>query len=172
MRINGQCHCGKIELEGTVDEANVMVFPLCGLSGFKRRLTEQLFFVKVKTLKLKKGRAKEYIKTTAESGNKRIQAFCGECGSQLYGCDLDRGGYNVLIGCLDQPDSLSVLSNIYLEHLHKNGYIIWTVAHGLKEALTAKPCDIGRNQFVKIYKHLRKAFLGVHVGDYKPCIIV
>ena len=75
MRINGQCHCGKIELEGTVDEANVMVFPLCGLSGFKRRLTEQLFFVKVKTLKLKKGRAKEYIKTTAESGNKRIQAF-------------------------------------------------------------------------------------------------
>ena len=30
-----------------------MVLPLCGLSGFKRRLTEQLFFAKVKTLKLK-----------------------------------------------------------------------------------------------------------------------
>ena len=68
--------------------------------------------------------------------------------------------------------TVSVLSNIYLEHLHKNGYIIWTVVHGLKEALTAKPCDICRKQFVKIYKHLRKAFLGVHIGDYKPCIIV
>ena len=71
--------------------------------------------------------------------------------------------------------TVSVLSNIYLEHLHKNGYIIWTVVHGLKEALTAKPCDIGRKQFVKIYKHLRKVFLGVHdsvcphpIGDYKP----
>ena len=35
MRINGQCHCGKIELEGTEDEANVIVLPLCGLSDFQ-----------------------------------------------------------------------------------------------------------------------------------------
>ena len=71
-------------------------------------LQRQLFFAKGQDFKIKfKGRAKEYIKTTAESGNKRIQAFCGECGSQLYGCDLDQSGYNVRIGCLDQRDSLS-----------------------------------------------------------------
>ena len=107
---------GNIELEVTVDEANVMVLPLCGLSGFQRQplpLQEQLFFAKVKTLKLEKGRAKEYIKTTAESENKRIQEFCGECGSQLYGCDLDRNGYNVRIGCLDQCDSLSPVKHVF-----------------------------------------------------------
>ena len=84
------------------------------LSGFQKQpFTKQLFFAKVKTLKLKKGRAKEYNKTTAESVNKRIQAFCGECGSQLYGCDLDRSGYNVRIGCLDQGDSLSPVKHIF-----------------------------------------------------------
>ena len=114
MRINGQCHCGKIELEGTVDEANVMVLPLCGLSGFQRQPLpyRAVVFCKGQDFKIK-GRAKEYIKTTAESGNKRIQAFCGECGSQLYGCDLDRSGYNVRIGCLDQRDSLSPVKHIF-----------------------------------------------------------
>ena len=142
MRINGQCHCGKIELEGTVDEANVMVFPLCGLSGFKRRLTEQLFFVKVKTLKLKKGRAKEYIKTTAESGNKRIHAFCGECGSQLYGCDLDRGGYNVRIGCLDQRDSLSPVKHIFGTSAQKWVHNLDGCPWFKRGSNSEKPCDI------------------------------
>ena len=118
MRINGQCHCGKIELEWTVYEGQCDGLPLCGLSGFQRQptLTEQLFFAKVKTLKLKVKigrRVHQDNGSTAESGNKRIQAFCGECGSQLYGCDLDRSGYNVRIGCLDQRDSLSPVKHIF-----------------------------------------------------------
>ena len=81
---------------------------------FSGALTEQLFFAKVKTLKLKvKVGRKSTSRTTAESGNKRIQAFCGECGSHLYGCDLDRNGYNVRIGCLDQRDSLSPVKHIF-----------------------------------------------------------
>ena len=76
--------------------------------------TGAVVFCKGQDFKIKdKGRAKEYIKTTAESGNKRIQAFCGECGSQLYGCDLDRSGYNVRIGCLGQGDSLSPVKHIF-----------------------------------------------------------
>ena len=55
MRVNGQCHCVKIELEWTVYEGQCDGLPLCGLAGFLRQptLTEQLFFAKVKTLKLK-----------------------------------------------------------------------------------------------------------------------
>ena len=53
MRINGQCHCGKIELEGTVDEANVTVLPLCGLSGFKRRPYKAVVFCKGQDFKIK-----------------------------------------------------------------------------------------------------------------------
>ena len=115
MRINGQCHCGKIEFEGTVDEANVLVCHCVDCQVFSGALTEQLFFAKVKTLKLKvKVGRKEYIKTTPESGNiKRIQVFYRERGSQLYGCNLARSGYNVRIGCLDQRDSLSPVKHIF-----------------------------------------------------------
>ena len=114
MRVNGQCHCVKIELEWTVYEGQCDGLPLCGLSGFQRGPYRAVVFCKGQDFKIKgKGRVKEYIKTTAESGNKRIQAFCGECGSQLYGCDLDRSGYNVRIGCLDQRDSLSPVKHIF-----------------------------------------------------------
>ena len=53
MRINGQCHCGKIELEGTVDEANVMVLPLCGLSDFQRIPYRTVVFYKGQDFKIK-----------------------------------------------------------------------------------------------------------------------
>ena len=121
MLINGQCHCGKIEFEGTVDEANVMVCHCVDCLVFSgKTLTEPVVFCKGQDFIIKgKGRAKEYIKTTAESGNKRIQAFCGECGSQLYGCDLDRSGYNVRIGCLDQRDSLSPVKHIFVTSAQK-----------------------------------------------------
>ena len=36
IRINGQFHCKKIEFKVTVDESNVMVLSLFGLSGFQR----------------------------------------------------------------------------------------------------------------------------------------
>ena len=88
--------------------------PLCGLSVFQRPALRAVVFYKGQDFKIKgKDRAIEYIKTTAESGNKRIQAFCGECGSQLYGCDLYRDDYNDHIGCLDQRDSLSPVKHIF-----------------------------------------------------------
>ena len=71
-------------------------------------------FCKGQDFKIKgKDRAKEYIKTTPESGNKRRQVFYGECGPQLYGCNPARSGYNVRIGCLDQRDSLSPAKHIF-----------------------------------------------------------
>ena len=120
-------------------------------------------FCKGQYFKIKgKGKAKEYITTTPESGNKRIQVFYGEYGSKLYGCNLARSGYNVRIGCMDQRDSLSPVKHIFGTSAQK-----WV--HNLnrcpcsKEVLTAKPSDIYVKQFVKIYKHLRQAFLGVNI---------
>ena len=108
---------GKQSFEGTVDEANVMVCHCVDCQVFSGTDPYRaVVFCKGQDFKIKgKGRAKEYIKATTESGNKRIQAFCGECGSQLYGCELDRGGcYNVRIGCLDKRDSLSPVCQTYI----------------------------------------------------------
>ena len=116
MRINGQCHCGQIYLEGTtVDEANVMVCHCVDCQVFSRQaLTEQLFFAKVKTLKLKvkvgrKSTSRQRLKVEI----KESKHFVENVDQQLFSCDLDRSGYNVRIGCLDQRDSLSPVKHIF-----------------------------------------------------------
>jgi hypothetical protein len=37
---------------------------------------------------LRSGTPKSYVKT-AESGNKRLHAFCGDCGTPIYACAVD-----------------------------------------------------------------------------------
>ena len=77
-------------------------------------LTEQLFFAKVKTLKLKvkvgrKSTSRQRLKVEI----KESKHFAENGGLHLYGCNLDRSGYNVRIGCLDQRDSLSPVKHIF-----------------------------------------------------------
>jgi hypothetical protein len=53
------------------------------------------------------GSPKIYIKT-AESGNRRAQAFCGECGTPLYATAPDNPTvYNVRLGCVDERAQLA-----------------------------------------------------------------
>jgi hypothetical protein len=52
-----------------------------------------------------KGQPKEYVKT-AQSGNKRAQGFCANCGTSLYATNespTDRI-YGLRIGAIDQRD--------------------------------------------------------------------
>ena len=53
------------------------------------------------------GEASEYVKTSAESGNPRIQGFCGTCGSSLYACDLERSLINIRAACLEDSSTFS-----------------------------------------------------------------
>ena len=47
------------------------------------------------------GAVKEYLKT-ADSGNERLQGFCGNCGSQIYAADPAKISFMVRTGCLSQ----------------------------------------------------------------------
>ena len=50
-----------------------------------------------------------YVKTTADSGNPRVQAFCPKCGSPIYSTTPGEGkqaSYMVRVGILDQRDQL------------------------------------------------------------------
>jgi hypothetical protein len=52
------------------------------------------------------GTVKTYIKT-ADSGNRRIHAFCPDCGTPVYSCATDNPlAYSLRIGCLDQRAQL------------------------------------------------------------------
>ena len=58
------------------------------------------------------GDVNQFVKT-AESGNHRIHAFDGTCGSQMFATDLDRSMFNILIGCLDQRAQIKPKRDIF-----------------------------------------------------------
>ena len=47
------------------------------------------------------GPVKEYLKI-ADSGNERVQGFCGNCGSQIYAADPAKTLFMVRTGRLSQ----------------------------------------------------------------------
>ena len=89
MRVTGQCHCGQIAYEAEVDPATAAICHCTDcqvLSGSPYRTVAP-----TKQLKFTKGRPKIYIKTTADSGRPRAQAFCGDCGTPLFASAPDPG---------------------------------------------------------------------------------
>jgi hypothetical protein len=56
------------------------------------------------------GKPAIYVKTTAESGRPRVQAFCGTCGSPIYSTKPGEGvqpSYTLRVGILRQRDQLT-----------------------------------------------------------------
>jgi len=80
MKIDGKCHCGNITFVAEIDPDKVII---CHCTDCQT-LTGTAFRVVVRAPKdkfeLRGGKPKTYTKT-AESGAKRVQAFCPECGT-------------------------------------------------------------------------------------------
>ena len=108
MRVEGTCACGSIKLEG---EANADAVSICHCtdcqtsSGSAFRVAVPVAGASFKV----SGKPATYIKTTAESGNPRLQAFCPTCGTSLYSTTPGEGVqavYIVRVGILRQRDQL------------------------------------------------------------------
>jgi hypothetical protein len=107
MRIDGSCHCGHVRYEATVDPEKVTICHCTDcqvLTGTAFRVTVP---VPESQFRLTAAEPKSYIKT-AESGAKRAQAFCPECGSPIYATSVGEGPkvYGVRIGTARQRDQL------------------------------------------------------------------
>ena len=114
MRITGGCHCGAIKYEAEIDSAAV---GLCHcmdcqvMSGSAFRATVP---VKQEGFKLT-GTPKVYVKT-AQSGNKRAQAFCPNCGTHLYATSVeDQKVFGVRVGTSDQRAELKPMRQIWCQ---------------------------------------------------------
>jgi hypothetical protein len=108
MRVEGSCSCGAIKVEG---EANPDTVSICHCTDCQTT-SGSAFRVSVPvpgdTFKVT-GKPAIYIKTTAESGNPRAQAFCPTCGASLYSTTPGEGQqamYIVRVGMLKQRDHL------------------------------------------------------------------
>ena len=107
MRIDGSCQCGHTAFEGEADPEKAWI---CHCTDCQAG-TGTAFRVNVPVLgdrlKLLSGAPAIYIKTTAESGTPRAQAFCPKCGSPIYSTtpgDGPKQSYTVRVGILRQRD--------------------------------------------------------------------
>jgi hypothetical protein len=90
MKIDGACHCGYITIEGEADPEKTSV---CHCTDCQSG-TGSAFRVNVPvagTTFRMTGTPATYLKTTAESGNPRLQAFCPRCGSPIYSTSPGEG---------------------------------------------------------------------------------
>jgi hypothetical protein len=113
MKVDGQCHCGEVRYEAEIDANQVSV---CHCNDCQV-LTGSAYRVSVpasgSNLKFLKGTPKIYIKT-AESGNKRAQAFCAECGSPIYAANAHEPEiYFLRVGTLSQRAALAPKRQIW-----------------------------------------------------------
>ena len=105
MKIEGCCHCGKISYEAEINPDYVIICHCTDcqtISGAPYRVTVP---VKTENFKLH-GQPKTYVKTAA-SGNKRVLAFCADCGSAIYSTSLeDRIVFSLRLGAVKQRAQL------------------------------------------------------------------
>jgi hypothetical protein len=110
MKIDGSCQCGAITFEGEADPEKVWV---CHCTDCQSG-TGTAFRINIPVagdrFRLKSGVPKIFVKTTAESGTPRAQAFCPTCGSPIYSTTVGDGpkpSYTVRVGLLRQRGELA-----------------------------------------------------------------
>lgn len=106
MNVDGGCHCGRIRYRARVDPEKVSICHCTDcqiLTGSPYRVSAH---IGVADFELLSGTVKSYVKL-ADSGAKRLQAFCPECGTPLYAEALEQPKVRSLrVGSIDQRASL------------------------------------------------------------------
>jgi hypothetical protein len=84
MKIDGGCHCGNIRYEAEVDRDTVVICHCTDCQTFSGSPFRTVVLTRPGTFRLLSGTPKVYVKTTADSGNRRQQTFCAECATPIY----------------------------------------------------------------------------------------
>ena len=136
MKIDGGCHCGEIEFEAEADLEKVGNCHCTDCQVISGSPYRSIAIVAGDTFRIKKGTPKEYVKI-ADSGNRRIQAFCPNCGSALYATNdgENHETYNVRVGAIKQRADLVPQFEIW-----RCSALPW-----LPESKTTKKFDKGPN---------------------------
>jgi hypothetical protein len=114
MKIDGGCHCGYIRYEAEIDPANVGVCHCTDCQTLTGSAFSTFVFAGRDSFRMLGGKPKIYVKT-AESGNRRAQGFCPECGTRIYASadapDPER--FNLRVGTIKQRRELRPQSQIW-----------------------------------------------------------
>ena len=86
MKVQGACQCGRVSYEAEVDPARVSICHCDDCQVFSGSAYRVSVPAPRESFRLLSGKPKVYLKT-AESGNKRAQSFCDNCGAPVYATD-------------------------------------------------------------------------------------
>ena len=114
MKINGQCHCGDIVYTAEIDETKVVSCHCSDCQEMSSGPFRSAVISLPNSVIFSAGKPKEYVKI-AESGNKRAQGFCGNCGTSLYATSVDGSDkvYGLRIGAIKQREQLTPKAQIW-----------------------------------------------------------
>ena len=118
MKIHGGCHCGKITYEADVDPENVSVCHCTDCQTMSGSAFRAIVRAQKESFRLK-GQPKVYVKT-AESGNKRAQGFCPDCGTHLYATsETDQQVFGIRLGTVKEREQLQPKRQVWTRSAQK-----------------------------------------------------
>jgi hypothetical protein len=114
MRIDGGCHCGYLTYEAEINPADVGICHCTDCQVLTGSAFTTYVFAGRESFKLLGGKPKIYVKT-GESGTKRAQAFCPECGTRIYASAAvpDPQRFNLRVGTIRQRRELRPQTQIW-----------------------------------------------------------
>ena len=113
MHIDGSCHCGNITFTAEIDAAHVFVCHCSDCQVLSGAPFRAVAVAPMSALHLK-GKPKSYVKL-AESGNRRAQFFCPDCGTPLYAAAPENPTSAMIrLGCIAQRAQLKPNFQVWL----------------------------------------------------------
>ncbi len=113
MKVHGGCHCGAIRFEAHADPQKAGVCHCTDCQTLTGSAFSLFLQVPRENFHLTDGEPKIYVKT-AESGNRRAQAFCANCGTRLWAsAEKDPAVFNLRIGTLRERANLPPRTQIW-----------------------------------------------------------
>ena len=112
MQINGACHCGRITFTAEIDPARVAVCHCTDCQVLSGAPLRAIVNAPIETFQLS-GTPQRYIKT-AQSGNRRAQVFCPDCGTPLYSTAPENPtSVTLRVGCIEQRAQLRPMRQVW-----------------------------------------------------------
>ena len=113
MKVDGGCHCGFITYEAEVDPEQVRICHCTDCQTLSGSAFRTVLPVPKEHFRMLGGQPKVYVKT-AESGSRRAQSFCPECGTPIYASAVsDPPNFNIRVGTLRQRAELPPKAQVW-----------------------------------------------------------
>lgn len=112
MHIDGACHCGAISFSAEIDPSRVMVCHCTDCQVLSGAPFRAVVAAPIDSFVIR-GQPRSYIKV-AESGNRRAQMFCPDCGTPLYATAPENAtSVMIRLGCVAQRAELRPAAQVW-----------------------------------------------------------